>query len=94
MKAIVLGLAHRKGQKKSDGSAFDFAMCYLLRPIENRASERFTQVGYGFEPMEVKCAPEAVAGFAGRKFPSECDLVTDAEPNQFGELTLRIVGVK
>lgn len=96
MKAIVLGIAHRKGISTKNGPAreFDFATVYTLRPIEVVNREKFQQVGHGFEVVEAKADEGALPQFAGRKFPAEMELITEARPSAFGNLELVVVGVK
>jgi hypothetical protein len=94
MKAIVLGIAHRKGTAKKSGMPFDFATLQTLRPIEAVSRESFQQRGYGYEPIDVKADPAAVDAFASLKFPCTVELLTEARPSPYGELELYVTGCK
>jgi hypothetical protein len=93
MQALVLGIVHRRGVSKKSGQAYDFATLLTLRPVQPVATEKFTQTGHGFEVVEAKADPAAVASFAGIKFPGMVDLETDSRVSQFGELELVVTGV-
>lgn len=93
MKALVLGVVHRHGTAKGSGREYDFAQIFLLRPIEQVDRGTFNQAGYGFEVNEASLDTKAVVQFQGRKFPCELNLVTDARPDQSGELKLVVTGV-
>jgi len=94
MKALVLGIAHRKGIAKGSKNPYDFATLFMLRPVRAVASQNFTQTGHGFEVVEAKAAITAVDSFAGVKFPSELELATDTQVSSFGELEIIVTGVK
>lgn len=94
MKAYVLGVVHRHGTAKDSGKPYDFAQVLTLRPIESVSSKNFNQVGHGFDIVEANLDQAALPQFAGKKYPCELDLVTDARPSSFGKLDLVVVGVK
>lgn len=94
MKAVVLGVAHRKGIAKKTQQPYDFATLQTLRPIEAVNRENFTQRGYGFEPVDVKLDPAAVESFASLKFPASVELVAEPRPNSYGEMDFVVVGLK
>lgn len=94
MKALVLGIVHRKGIAKS-GDPYDFCMLKTLRPVEPVNTDRMTVRGVGLTEVEVQADPGVVDQLRHLlgKFPLELDLATDARPGRFGQLELVVTGV-
>lgn len=94
MKALVIGISHRKGIAKESGRPYDFAQVTTLEPLKEFESERYTCRGHGLDSAEIKADPSCLSQFAGMKFPAELELVTEARRSPFGQLELVVVGVK
>lgn len=93
-KKLVVGVMNMKGQKEG-GAPYDFATVYILEPVEVAQSKTFSKAGHGLEPVEMRCAPEAVQAFAGlglEKGPVLLELVTESR-RAFGKYETTCVGV-
>lgn len=93
MRVQAIGVKRLTGIGKESGKEFDFSRLTILRPIEVTASEKFTVQGYGFETIDIDLENEALAQFAGMKFPAMLDLVVDCKPGRRG-LQSVITGIK
>jgi hypothetical protein len=93
MKVTAIGIAHRCGKASKTGKEFDFATLYVLEPIEIRASESFTQTGFGFQPSEVSVQDYAtVQKFAKAQFPAIIELEL-GHVSRFGKLETVVTGL-
>lgn len=85
MKILVGGIQRIFGKSKKTGNAYDFSRLFVLQGVKPRSGEGYTVEGSGFEVQEMACESEAVKQFAGVKFPSELDVITEARPGQGGK---------
>lgn len=79
MQATVIGVSRMSGVGKTSKAAYDMAKVLILSPIKPFSKAELNISGYGFEVAEIPLAVDAVASFAGLRFPCTVDLATDSE---------------
>lgn len=93
MKITAIGIVHRKGKAQKTGKDFDFATLQVLEPVEIRASEAFTQTGFGYQVSEVAVQDfETVQKFAKVQFPAIIELEL-GHVSRFGKLETVVTGL-
>lgn len=93
MKMLVTGVQRVQGHSDKTGNDYDFAECFVLTPVEIKASEKRQTSGFGFEVAKLSMLPECVPNFSRCSFPCELDLTTD-NVMKFGKLETVITGFK
>lgn len=91
MKIHVLGVKEMKGTAKESGNQFDMGAIFVIVPVENVSSAKFSVKGYGFEPGEMPLDPSALEQFSSFKYPCTLDLIL--EPSLYkGKISQIVTG--
>lgn len=93
MKMFVLGWIRRSGIAKVGGRAFDFAQLIGTAEIETVSGEKYSQVGAGFQQMEIPLQNGCEGEFKGLKFPGVYELKMDHRLGARGQIEPVCVGV-
>lgn len=88
MRVNAIGVQRLTGVSTKTGRPFDFARVMYLQPVEVVSNDKFSSMGYGYQPGEVNLSIDALNKFSDVKFPAQLDLVMDTVPDRRGIKTI------